>query len=268
MSAPPERIRNIRKLFESCRYRHDMHTLFSDFCEAAAIAIANSTDLAQREPREARYLEIVRRYERDVIETFPRILGEVTLALEAGPGDVLGAVFSALELHNDRAGQFFTPYDVCRFMALTMIGDGSDLRRLIETRGFVTAHEPACGAGAMVIALAEAMRAKGFHYQRQLYVEAIDIDRRAAHMAFIQLSLMHIPAVVIVGNSLSLEERERWYTPAYILGGWSLRLRHSQREEAASVIPAPCAPVAPSTAHKPAEAPRTIRPRAEQMSLF
>jgi hypothetical protein len=35
--------------------------------------------------------------------------------------------------------------------------------------------------------------------------------------------LVHIPAVVIVGNTLTLEEQEHWYTPAQP-GRWNMRL--------------------------------------------
>ena len=52
----------------------------------------------------------------------------------------------------------------------------------------------------MVIALAEAMRAEGINYQRQLHVTAIDIDPRVVHMAYIQFSLLHVPAEVVVGD--------------------------------------------------------------------
>ena len=70
---------------------------------------------------------------------------------------------------------------------------------------------------------------------------AVDIDPRAVHMAYIQLALMHIPAVVVVGNSLSMEMREHWYTPAHILGGWTAKLVRRDAEDAARALidPAP-----------------------------
>nr|WP_236710865.1 N-6 DNA methylase [Novosphingobium barchaimii] len=187
-----------------------------------AIAIANSVDLKQRERREARYLDIVGRYGADVVESFPRVMAELALALEAGMGDVLGALFHDLELHNKAKGQFFTPYSLSRAMADMLIGD--TLRETIETRGHLTAMEPACGSGSMVIALADALRARGINYQRHLHVTAIDIDPRAVHMAYAQLSLLHVPARLIVGNALSGEIQEEWFTPAHILGGWTARL--------------------------------------------
>ncbi len=42
-------------------------------------------------------------------------------------------------------------------------------------------------------------------------------------MAYIQLSLYGIPAVVIHANTLSAEEWSRWYTPVYIIEGWIWR---------------------------------------------
>ncbi|WP_205921950.1 hypothetical protein [Rhizobium leguminosarum] len=86
-------LKSIVKLFESCRYRHDIYTVFSDWCECAAISLSNAMDIRQREKRDARYMEIIGRYDRNVVETFPKIMGEVVMALEAGPQDILGATF-------------------------------------------------------------------------------------------------------------------------------------------------------------------------------
>lgn len=56
-------------------------------------------------------------------------------------------------------------------------------------------------------------------------------------MSYLQLSLLHIPAVVIHGNSLSLQVWSRWHTPAHVLGGWRRRLeRRHACEEASGLI--------------------------------
>lgn len=39
-------------------------------------------------------------------------------------------------------------------------------------------------------------------------------------MAYIQLSYLGIPAVVVHGDSLRNEEYTRFYTPIYVLNGW------------------------------------------------
>jgi hypothetical protein len=54
------------------------------------------------------------------------------------------------------------------------------------------------------------------------------VDRMAALMCYIQLSLWNVPAEVIVGNTLSLEIREVWYTPAHHMGLWKYRLRRKE----------------------------------------
>ena len=47
---------------------------------------------------------------------------------------------------------------------------------------------------------------------------------------------MHIPATVIVGDTLSGEMREHWYTPAHVLCGWDFRLRTQQAVDAAVAL--------------------------------
>ncbi|MHA3790559.1 N-6 DNA methylase [Sphingomonas sp. YL-JM2C] len=242
--------------------------------EATAIAISNSVDRPRYEAREKRYLDIVGRYDRPVVDGFPKILAEIVDALETAPGDVLGAAFGELELLNAARGQFFTPYTVCQVMARVTLGTGENAKALIGRNGFVRALEPACGAGAMVIALAEAMRGQGINYQRHLHVTAVDIDPRAVHMAYIQLSLLHVPAMLIVGNSLSLETRETWFTPAHILGRWGQRLARRDADEAASAIrdpaaiPPPAAAPCTSTMSAPTATQGPDRPQPRQLSLF
>lgn len=264
-------IKAIAKLLQECARRHDRYTVFSDCMEMMALAMSNAVDLRQRAEREARYLQIVKRYDPEVIAAFPKILGHVTMAMEQEPGDVLGSVFSQLELHNTDRGQFFTPFDLCSLMARLQLGQGNGLFQAIERNGFATVMEPACGAGAMVIAMAMELQAAGLNYQKQMHVTAIDIDARAAHMAYVQFSLLHIPATVIIGNALTLEEREHWYTPAHILGGWGHKLAEQNKREKPPVIQVP--PKAPEAEEVPdvLEMPRQqiiIPSDKAQLSLF
>lgn len=258
-------IKRMSAMLRRCQPRHDLYTVFGDCMETMALAISNSIDRRQCEAREKRYLEIVGRYDREIIDIFPGILAELALALEEGSGDVLGELFQHLELHNKARGQFFTPYVVSRMMAEVTLGDGAKAREMIEKRGFVTAMEPACGAGSMVIALAEAMRNAGINYQKHLHVTAVDIDPRVVHMAYAQLSLLHIPAHVIVGNSLSLEISQHWFTPAHILGGWNARLAAARHDEA-NDVPQPVTTVTPAPPPAPPAGTPIAIPR--QLRLF
>ncbi len=93
--------------------------------------------------------------------------------------------------------------------------------------------EPAVGAGGMVIATAEAFEDEGINYQQAMHVTCIDVDAAAVHMAYIQLSLLHIPAIIVHGNALINEQWGYWLTPAYVLGFWNSRLKRDTAEDQA-----------------------------------
>lgn len=259
MSTNPH-TRALAKLLEQATDRHHMHRVFADFVEMAAIAIANRIDWVQREPREARYMQVAKGYDARELEAMSRALAELVQALETGgPADVLGQVFGMLEQGNAARGQFFTPYEVCRLMARMTLND-DEIRERIAERGFITMQEPSVGAGAQIIALAEALQERGINYQEHLHVTCVDVDSRAVHMAFLQLSLLHVPAVVILGNTLTLEEREHWYTPAHVMGLWDVRLRRGYAlGSGMDQVEATPAPV-PTPLHLP--------PGGQQLDLF
>ncbi|EMU5677277.1 type I restriction endonuclease subunit M [Pseudomonas aeruginosa] len=266
-SSPAEHRKNLIRLLNANSHRHHLWDVFADFCEMGALAMSNSVDLAQRNERENRYLSIIKKYEPSEVHRFPQMLAELTMAMEYGPDDVLGQVFGELELGNNARGQFFTPYPICKLMASQLIGDGADLRKRLDERGFITVNEPASGAGAMVIAIAEALRDEGFNYQRCLHVTAQDVDSRAVHMTYLQLSLLHIPAILILGNTLALEERQLWYTPAHVLGLWSARLNRSQAV-ASEIIESPAENAKPNLYQDPAPLPAPHLNRGQQIALF
>ncbi|MCZ4307028.1 N-6 DNA methylase [Zoogloeaceae bacterium G21618-S1] len=216
------------------------HEVFRDFCELSALSFSNAVDRGQFDAREARYMEIVAGYTSKQVGLFPLMLAHLTESLSLGFHDALGEIFGALELHSQWHGQFFTPYPVAALMAqLTMPCGPEEL----PACGFITVCEPAAGAGAMVIAAAEALLSGKVNYQQCMHVTATDVEPTAAHMAYVQFSLLHIPAIVLHGNSLSLETWSHWVTPAHVLGFWDLKLRRSR--ETSPVIEA--ATLAPST---------------------
>jgi hypothetical protein len=233
-----EHQRNFVSLMKQFSYGHHLNTVFRDFVELAALAISNSVDRAQFDVREKRYLEIVGKYKKEEVERFPLMLAELTLAFEkrvsvmaaarergvmaSNLTDVLGETYMMLDLGNDRSGQFFTPYSISKLMA-GMIGGDAVARA--DAQGFARVHEPACGAGGMVIATAEAFHDAGLNYQQAMHATCIDIDPCCVHMTYLQLSLLHIPAIVVHGNALTLEVWGHWFTPAHVVGGWGRKLR-------------------------------------------
>lgn len=234
---PPETLEKIlRKLGSGA---HSLWDVWSDFVEMSAIAISNSCDLAQREAREARYMEVAKKYKPEELQAFAHALGRLTMDLEGGIDDVLGRVFMSLELGSKWAGQFFTPFHLCQVMARLTAGDAKER---LETQEFITASDPAVGAGALPLALCLALQEQEVNYQQKLHVTAQDIDARAAHMAYVQLSLVGCPAVVVVGDTLKLESREVWYTPMHVMGGWSARLRARNEASEAAPVEMPATP--------------------------
>ena len=232
----------LSKMIKNVSYRRSNWEVFADFVEMAAISLSNGIDRLfpgeRYRKREERYLQIIKKYEPKEIQAFPEMLGWLVNEFQInGINDVLGKTYHDLELHNKWAGQYFTPFEICRLMSKMTVGTIDQ----IPECGFITAMEPACGSGAMVLAMAADMKdsadaalaadpeATVWSYQRNLHVTAVDVDAKCCHMAYIQFSLLHIPAVIVHGNSLSLEEWDHWQTPAHVLGLWDYKLRRRQR---------------------------------------
>jgi hypothetical protein len=199
------------------RHRH-RYEVFKDFVTMAAFAVHNAVRMDEK--LETEYMSIVQRYTKEEALSFSHLLAMLVNMLEPAPRDVLGAIFMELEFGGTHNGQFFTPHHVSEMMAL--IGYGEQLENLDVP--FVTLCEPACGAGGMVLAFVKVLIDKGHNPAQRLWVQCQDIDRTAALLCYLQLSLWHVAGVVIVGNTLANEQREVFYTPAHYLHGWRWKL--------------------------------------------
>ena len=83
----------------------------------------------------------------------------------------------------------------------------------------------------MVISFAFEMLRLGFNFPNCLHCTLVDVDHRAALMSYLQLSILHIPAVVVHGNTLTMEEYSHWFTPAHVLNGFTQRLKRQGEHE-------------------------------------
>lgn len=224
---------NIIRMIDGVGRRHDRRMVFRDFVTMSAVALSK-LDLRQAEAREELYMQTVRKYSREEAETIKAMFAELQEALHVSPRDILGEIYMQLELGNSRMGQFFTPHHICKLMAGITMSD--EIVEKVARHGFVTVNEPASGSGATIIAMMLAMQERGLNYQRHVHVIATDLDSTAAMMAYVQLSLMYVPAVVVHGNTLTLEEYSHWYTPAHIMDGWNARLSHARAVAAAAAM--------------------------------
>jgi hypothetical protein len=239
------------KLFQqTARYRH-RYEVFRDFVNMGAYALHNA--FHKIEAFENDYLTIIKRYELEDQQRFPQLLALVVDGLEASPHDFLGSVFMELELGNGKAGQFFTPYEVSLMMATMLVG--GDEESCLNGRDFLLLNEPAVGAGGMVIAYSEVMKKVGVNPQRKLWALCTDIDPVPAMMCYIQLSLLYIPAVVEIGNSLNPAAAKTYLrTPAHILGFWEGKIkRHFEAKRLLAALEK-AEPAAPPQEPEPAPA--------------
>jgi hypothetical protein len=209
------------------RSGHGLYRIYDDWISSMALALSNGMDHrpAVWQRREDEYMQIVARHGKPTMEAFQSMMFDgLVSALEREPVDVLGSIYMALELGNDHAGQFFTPTAVCETIAEVVIGP-DDLRARVEREGFIRMQEPAIGGGAMVIPFIRKMLEAGLNPSEQLHVTGVDVDSSVLRMAYVQLSLLGVPGVFYVGNTLTMEMRDDWYTPVHIMLGWGQRLR-------------------------------------------
>lgn len=222
--------RRFIKAFDQLTYAQADWQAWTDFITMAACSLANAVDRSERySEREKMYLEIAGRYKPEQLDAFAELLAVVVEALEQDPEqDFLGVLFQSMELNSHWHGQFFTPYHVCEFMAEISIGERT--REEIDEQGYISVNDPACGAGALLIAAANAYREPKINYQTSVLFVAQDIDFVAAMMCYIQLSLLGCPGYVIVGDTLRHPPTEPmpadyqiWYTPMYFSDVWHWR---------------------------------------------
>ena len=199
--------------------------VFCDVVELLALTLANTASHSRRDEFAGRYRRLLSTYHRDdheallaIGETLTKLITSPTRDLSNGP-DVLGHIFMMTESGNEALGQFFTPFDVSLLMVNMTLGNA-----VIPEDGFLTLLEPACGSGGMALAAAIVLKGRRIDPREHLHITARDIDRNAVHMTFVQLALNGLPAIVVLGDTLRGEVRERWFTPAHAAGNWSERL--------------------------------------------
>ena len=215
-----------------CRTRSSW-SVWADFVTATACALSNSIGKSaiDYDKREKEYAECIERL--GGVEAPAKMFASIVNAFELDQEqDFLGDMFMRLGLGNHWKGQFFTPYHVCKLMAEV---NCESLGAQIEEKGWVSVNDCACGAGATLIGMANAMTLRNINFQNHALFVAQDIDRVAAMMCFIQLSLLGCSGYVVVADTLTNpltgsalqptpnENQEIWYTPMFYSDVWTWR---------------------------------------------
>lgn len=226
-----------QKVFQKLCYSRMTWEVWTDFVFMAAAAISNTLDQTGpvHDAREQEYIRTIKKYTKEEQALFPRLLALTVEGLEADPKqDFLGEMFMGLNLANHWRGQVFTPYHVCEMMA-EMIMPEEEIAQKVEERGWIGILDPACGAGATLIAVRNLLAERGVPSSGALFV-AQDIDRTAALMCYLHLSLLGCAGYVVVGNSLSEpvaghplapvfhKNHEVWFMPMFHTDVWKYRM--------------------------------------------
>lgn len=222
------------KLFNQLTSFQSAWQVWENLMTVMACSICNVVD-RKKESFEKRE----RQYERAIkclggVDIPAQMLGMIAMALEDNPNqDFLGRLYMKLNLGSHWHGQFFTPYHTCELMANITIGE--EYQTEIEKKGYVSVCDPCVGAGAMLIAAANAFREYKVNYQTNALFIGKDIDPVVAKMSYIQISLLGCPGYIMVGNSLTNpqtghvlfpeenEGNELWITPMFMHQVWEMR---------------------------------------------
>jgi len=193
---------------------------FFAWLEAAARALIGASLVGYKEEwqkNEDSFLRIEKHWQKraDTKSVMAEMTGIVMLALSKDPVDFLSPLFMDVG-GSGHLGQFFTPWSVSTMMAEMTVGSKEELFESATKNGrdYISLSEPACGVGGMVLAANEVMRKRGIDISSQILWHCVDVDWRAVCGTFIQTTLTGTPAVVIHGNTLTLQQHSAYMTAA------------------------------------------------------
>lgn len=217
------KLREISKMIDTLNYKTDRYSILSDIFEAGAIGISNQVDLRPKvwKDREERYKTIMQKYdEKDrqlLVKIFGKLFDLLSNMIEYGFDDYLGKLYMMSGTSNNKTGQFFTPYSVSKVSAQCAISK-EIVKKKIEDDEIITINEPAVGSGGMMIASLDVLwNDYGFNYAHNCFIDCGDIDTRCVHMAYVQLSLSGVPAIVRHMDALTMQQWNEWHTPAFCM---------------------------------------------------
>ena len=196
-----EHKREFLKIFNTLCTSKMAWQVWADWISAVACAMSIAADRSKDryEKRSKEFRESMKRI--GDLEKAQKLFDIMVDAFEADPGqDFLGEIYMELGLGNHWRGQFFTPISICKMMASVTMDES--VHKLAEER-WISVNDPACGAGATLIAAAEYYRQKGINYQQRVLFVGQDIDRVTAQMCYIQLTILGCPGYVVVANTLA-----------------------------------------------------------------
>lgn len=219
------------KQFHYLSEKHDKHNVFLDFLKISSFSMYNA--FLHSQEIEEKYLSVVSKYEKSEIEIFVKMFSNLILMYESKGEitDILGELYMKERMESKDLNQFFTPFHIAEFMGKINCGTKEEMQKIIDKNGYITLSEPCCGAGAMILGFAKALKDEDINYQQDLLVYAVDISEVCTYMTYIQLSLYGIPAIVYCGETLSMKMNFHLETPLYFMNYWKFRNRKNTKND-------------------------------------
>lgn len=234
--------------------KHTLSKIFNDFLTLSVCAyhpINIESKLQQKDlENELLYMDTIKPYNKEEINTFPQILAEYQLHLRANPyTDPLGEYFQE-HISNGKQGQYFTPEPIATLLAKIQ-GRAPITHKLIE--------DPACGSGRLLLHFAK-------HHPENLFMGS-DISPTCTKMAALNFFFHNLSSEINWMDTLSGD----WF------GGWHINMdkfgiqpiekehsivwKHLQKQKSKTPEPPPI--ILDYRTNKKRE-----QPQAEQMNLF
>lgn len=185
-----ETYRNI--IEKIARTKSSSVSVFADFCRIVACCLVAGA-------REDEYFAAIKPYSKDELNQLSKALALLVNEMESAYfTDVLGTYYTEIASHSSKRarGEFYTPPSICKLMAMMSV----DAKTAIADKEVITVLEPACGAGGMVLALAELFAPENVDLLR---VTCQDINPVAVDMCYINMTMWGIPARMRLGNFLT-----------------------------------------------------------------
>lgn len=195
--------------------KYDIFKVFSDFLTMSAYSISNAVNF--KEDREKEYIRLINSYTKEEQGLFPKMFASLVDSLNSDDfNDVLGKIFEELNFQNKFKGQFFTPENICRIMTSAVMNK-EEVENIIKEKGYVFLNDSACGSSRLMYSSLKFMKNNNINYHIKVFIEVQDISPICVFMSYIQLSLYGANARVILGNTLTNEIQDVFYTPFAIL---------------------------------------------------
>lgn len=164
--------------------------VFSDWIDIMLCCLLS--DRTPEHPSEQEYMRIIKRYQKEDLSFFGKAFGELMLIMQTTNEELLGLIYMqiASKYKSSALGQYFTPQPICDFIVQTTQGEISDREQKIL--------DPACGAGAMLVAYNK-VNPKAFFTGQ-------DLDPICTKMTALNMCFFNMNGYALCGNSLSLEK--------------------------------------------------------------